>query len=151
MRQEDTASLVKSVITSEFRELKRDLNINPVNSKSTSLNRKYSDDTCVIKYTGNKKQFDFNVSILEKIAEVKDSLKPSSIEDTEGLLEGIIKDIEARIKLIRIADKTEEGWAAVEEYQTSDLEEDSDDDKKKIVRRMRERCRKRENCSTGPD
>ena len=69
----------------------------------------------------------FNVSILEK---VKDILKSSSIEDTEGLLEGIIKDIEGQIKLIRITDKTEGGWATVEEYQTSDLAEDSDDDKK---------------------
>ena len=78
MRQEDTVSLVKFILTSEFRELKRDLNINIVNSKSTSLKRKYSDDTCAIKSTGNKKKtIDFNVSILEKvekIAEVKDSL-----------------------------------------------------------------------------
>ena len=80
--------------------------------------------------TGNKKQFDFNVSILEKIVEVKDSLESSSIENTEGLLEGIIKDIQGRIKLIRIADKTEGGWATVEEYQTSDLAEGLDDDKK---------------------
>ena len=43
MRQEDTVSLVKSIITSEFRELKRDLNINTVNSKSTSLKRKLCD------------------------------------------------------------------------------------------------------------
>ena len=54
MRQEDAVSLVKSIITSEFRELKRDLNINTVNSKSTPLKRKYSDDTCAIKYTGNR-------------------------------------------------------------------------------------------------
>ena len=63
MRQEDTMSLVKSIITSEFRELKRDLNINTVNSKSTSLKRKYSDDTCGIKYTGNKKTKKKNNSI----------------------------------------------------------------------------------------
>ena len=81
-----------------------------------------------------KKQFDFNVSILEKIAEVKDRLESSSIEDIGGLLEDIIKDIEGRIKLIRIADKTEGGWATVEdgveEYQTNVLAEDSDDVKK---------------------
>ena len=103
---------MKSIITSEFRELKRDLNINSVNSKNTSLKRKYSDDTCAIKYAGNKTQFDFNVSILEKVAEVKGSLE--SIEDIEGMLDGIIKDIEGRIKLIRIEDKTEGGWATVE-------------------------------------
>ena len=57
-------------------------------------------------------------------------MESSSIEDIEGLLGGVIKDIEGQIKLIRIADQTEGGWATVEEYQTSDLAEDSDDDKK---------------------
>ena len=77
-----------------------------------------------------KKKIDFNFSILEKIAEVKDSLESSSTEDIGGLLEGIIKDIGGRIKLIRIAEKKEGGWATVEEYQKSDLAEDSDDVKK---------------------
>ena len=65
-------------------------------------------------------------------------MESSSIEDIKGLLEGIIKDIEGRIKLIRIADKTEGSLATVEEYQTSDLAEDSDDDNA------------RENCNTSP-
>ena len=46
------------------------------------------------------------------------------------MLEGIIKDTEGRIRLIRVADKTEGGWATFEEYQTSELAEDSEDDKK---------------------
>ena len=39
MRQDDTVSLVKSIITSEFRELKCDLNISSANSKSPLLKR----------------------------------------------------------------------------------------------------------------
>ena len=77
-----------------------------------------------------KKQFDFSVSMLGKVAEVKGSLESSSTEDIEGMLDGIIKDTEGRITLIRIEDKTEGDWATVEEYQTSDLAEDTDDDKK---------------------
>ena len=68
--------------------------------------------------------------MLGKVAEVKGSLESSSTEDIEGMLDGIIKDTEGRITLIRIEDKTEGGWATVEEYQTSDLAEDTDDDKK---------------------
>ena len=61
-----TVSLVRSIISSEFRELKRDLNINNANSKSAFLKRKYSDDSCEYKYSGNKKNrlTYFNVSIL---------------------------------------------------------------------------------------
>ena len=43
MRQEFAVSLMKSIITSELWELKRDLNINSVNSKSALLKRQYSD------------------------------------------------------------------------------------------------------------
>ena len=47
MRHEDTVSLVKSIITSEFRELKRDLSINNTSSKGSCLKRKYVDDAFV--------------------------------------------------------------------------------------------------------
>ena len=86
-------------ISSEFRELKPDLNINNANSKSAFLKRKYSDDPCEFKNSRNKKQFDFNVSILNKVADVKDSLE---IEDIEQKLECLIKDIKGR-KFICIA------------------------------------------------
>ena len=55
MRHEDTVSLVKFIITSEFRELKRDLSINNTSSKSSCLKRKYVDDAFVFKYVGNKR------------------------------------------------------------------------------------------------
>ena len=72
MRHEDTVSLVKSITTSEFRELKRDLSINNTSSKSSCLKR---NDAFVFKYVGNKKQFDFNVGILKQLAEIRDSLR----------------------------------------------------------------------------
>lgn len=130
MRQEDTVSLVRSIITSEFRELKGDLNIINTNSKSVFLKRKYVDKQCEFKYYGNKQQFDFNVSILNKVADIKGSIETLSIEDIEQKLESVIKDIEGHVKLTRIADKTEGGWTTVEEYQMRELAEDSDDDKK---------------------
>ena len=90
------------------------MNINNANSKGAFLKRKYSDDSCEFKLSGNKKQFDFYVSILNKVMDVKDSLETLSIEDIEQKLECVIKEIEGRIKLIRIADKTKGGWTTVE-------------------------------------
>ena len=40
------------------------------------------------------------------------------------------KSIEARIKLIKLADKSDNGWSTASEYVTDDLVDNSDDDNK---------------------
>ena len=66
--------------------------------------------------------------MIHKLAEVKNSLDASTIEDIES--GNIIRNIKGRNKLIKIADRTEGGWSTVEEYETCDNADDSDDDKK---------------------
>ena len=127
LRQEDTVSLVKSIITSEFKDLKKQLLEKPVNS----LKRKSEEEKTVsLKYNGNQKQFDFNCSFIEKLGHLKCSLEESTIEDIESDIEKVIRDIRSRNKLIKIADRTEGGWGTVEEYETCDYADDSDDDRK---------------------
>ena len=121
LRQEDTVSLVKSIISSEFRDLKKQLLEKPVNS----LKRKPEEEKTVsFKYNGNQKQFDFNCSVIEKLGHLKCSLEESTIEDIESEIENIIRDIRSRNKLIKIADRTEGGWGTVEEYETCDYADD---------------------------
>ena len=94
-----------------------------------SLKRKIEEEKQVsFKYKGNQKQFDFNWSVIHKLAERKNSLDASTIEDIES--GNIIRDIKGRNKLIKIADRTEGWWSTVEEYETCDNANDSDDDKK---------------------
>ena len=127
LTQEDTVSLVKNIITSEFRDLRKQL----IDKPAYSLKRKVEDEKQVsLKYNGNQKQFDFNCSVIHKLAEVKNSLDASTIEDIDSEIENIIRDIKGRNKLIKIADRTEGGWSTVEEYETCDYADDSDDDKK---------------------
>ena len=127
--REDTVSLVKTIISSEFRDLKKHLlNTNkPVNY----LKRKYPEEGNInFKYTGNQKQYNFNCSILFKLEELKKLLEISVVEDIEASIDEIVKDINSRNKLIKIADRTEGGWTTVEEYQQIDYADDSDDDRK---------------------
>ena len=46
------------------------------------------------------------------------------------LLEEALKEVKKRNKLIKLADKSEAGWLAIDEYIADDLASDSDDDKK---------------------
>ena len=68
--------------------------------------------------------------MIHKLEEVKNSLDASTIEAIESEIQSIIRDIKGRNKLKNIADRTEGGWSTVEEYETCDYAEDSDDNKK---------------------
>ena len=81
LTQEDTVSLVKNIITSEFRDLRKQL----IDKPAHSLKRKIEDEKQVsLKYNSNQKQFDFNCSLSHKLAEVKNGLDASTIEDIES-------------------------------------------------------------------
>lgn len=131
LQPEDTVSLVKSLISAEFRDLKKEMKIGATtDSNQRILKRKHSEDSASFKYSGNKKQFEFNVSVLEKLESVKGSLDSVTVEDVQDSLNDIINDLQGRNKLIHIADKTEGGWSTVEEYQLHDYADNSDDDRK---------------------
>ena len=87
------------------------------------------------KWKGNEKQHQFNELVQDKIEVAQKSLgsAPPAIEKAkEALGEGeeLLKD---RPKLIRIADRSEYGWATVSEYEEDELA-DGSDDKKRLYR-----------------
>ena len=83
-----------------------------------------------MQYDGNQKQFVFICSVIDKLGYLKCSLEESTIEDIESDIEKVIRDIRSRYKLMKIVDRTEGGWGTVEEYETCDYADDSDDDRK---------------------
>ena len=93
----------------------------------------------LFKKKGHEKQFRFNEEVREKIAAASDCLiaTPPAVERArEALKEG--EDlIVARQKAIRIADRSEYGWATVEEYEEDELAANSDDEKRLYRAEMR--------------
>ena len=84
------------------------------------------------KRKGNEKQFRHNEEVLETFEALSDALEstPPAIERAKEVLKEGEKLILHRKTLIRIVDRSEFGWATVQEYEDDELAENSDDEKK---------------------
>ena len=98
-------------------------------------------DAYSFKRKGNENQFRFNQDVEDAFAEVSAGLKkvnPDQLNERGKL--GLEKAMEAaeggtsliahRQKLLKLADRSEWGWAVVEEYVEDDLAENSGDEKR---------------------
>ena len=68
--------------------------------------------------------------MLVKLDVASDALKQKSYEKVKVALESGTELVSKRVKAIKLADKSEFGWATVNEYLSDELASDSDDEKK---------------------
>ncbi|KAL9958766.1 hypothetical protein ACROYT_G035824 [Oculina patagonica] len=155
---------LRSYFDQKFSHLKRELSEDQLKSSSSLVKKLKSETNLTFKFSGNKKQFEFNTETLEHITQslsFVDSLK--SLVDLENpenhqvsalilklddSLNAASKAIKRRNKLIRIADKSEAGWAAVDEYVSDEVASGSEDEKK--IRAAEQRAlRKKKNARTA--
>ena len=81
-------------------------------------------------FKGNKLQFEFNSSLLDSINIALDHLHEGDLSGDNKELDNVKASLNKRNKVIRFADKSAAGWAAVEEYESDELADDSEDEKK---------------------
>ena len=75
-----------------------------------------------LKYKGNQKQYELNAELDSIIESIETLIKKYSQEAREL--------IRKRQKLIKIADKSKDGWQVVAEYESDELASDSEDEKR---------------------
>ena len=106
-----------------YLEVKLDEKSKQIESKS-----KVDKQVTLMKFKGNQKQFEHNA----QIDSIFDRLTSANVPENKDLTNLIVESkelIRKRQKLIRIADKSADGWRVVDEYVSDELASGSEDEK----------------------
>ena len=82
------------------------------------------------KKKGNRVQHQFNSSVLATLEEAWHHVVTNRVAEAADSLAQGMSALEKRNKLILLADSTELGWDVVAAYETQDIADDEEDDKK---------------------
>ena len=118
----DLTSNLSSVIEAKFGELKTEISATP----TVSL----VGDQFNFKNKGNKQQYLHESRVLESLRLADNALGSSDVVKAKAALQEGMSLVKKRIKLIRLAEKSEFGWATVNEYLSDELASDSEDEKR---------------------
>ena len=86
-------------------------------------------ETFVCKSKGNQQQLEHCLKVLEKLEDATTLLDSNAVDSAKRKLEEGTDIMQKRIKAIKIADKSDYGWATVSEYLSDELASDAEDEK----------------------
>jgi hypothetical protein len=111
--------------------MKRDLTQEREQADERLVKRMKMEKAPTFKHKSHEVQYTFNKEIKAKFDSVKAALHetPPAVEKAKFAIDEDEKLITDRQKLIRIADRSEHGWATVEEYDNDELADNSDDER----------------------
>ena len=137
----------------KFAAFKRDLEEKETATQSQLKKLKMeSKASSSFNFKGNKVQYEFNSSLLDAIDGAIKTISKGNLSAANSELERAKTLITKHNKLIRFADKSPAGWTAVGEYESDELADDSEDEKKLRLAERRAlvkiREKKRKNASS---
>ena len=113
--------------------LKRELSAEREVADEKLVKKLKLDKAPVFRKKGHERQYRHNEEVrLKLVTETRAALdeQPPALEKMRTLIDEGEKIIDERQKHIRIADRSDNGWATVEEYVEDELAENSDDEKR---------------------
>ena len=141
----DAIKRLEHSMNDKMTAMKRELTKEREDADEKLVKRMKLEKPPTFKKKSHEVQFRFNEDLASKFATVSSALKetPLAVEKAAAAVQEGEKLIAERNKLIRIADRSEYGWATVAEYEEDELAEDSDD-KKKLFKAEARAGRKKE-------
>ena len=147
-----SSQLLDTKFDQKFAEFKRDLDEKEAATQSQLKKLKTETKaSSSFNFKGNKVQYEFNSSLSDVIDGVIDNISRGNLSAANSELERVKSLIAKRNKLIRFADKSPMGWTAVEEYESDELADDSEDEKKLRSAERRALVKKRKHASNRSD
>ena len=119
-------SAIEANVDAKLSQMKRDLR----------EERETSDERLIIKENTSRQEADvheeFNEQVRDKVQSAAAALeqRTPAVEKAHPLLKVGEKLIDVRQKIIKIADRSERGWATVSEYEEDELAGNSEDEKR---------------------
>ena len=163
INMEQESGHINDIVKLQFEQSSRSLlnSIGDLIDAKMSGREKQATSTFTFKKKGNQMQHEVNTNVSEHLNAAKTLLLRSHSADCDhdevqtGIkrahdhIEDAIDVLGHRNKLIKLADMSEAGWAAVSEYETHQLAEDSEDEKRiqkaetRALRKIKEGQKKR--------
>ena len=81
------------------------------------------------KQKGNKIRYEINMEIMEKLETAKEAIEEKDLDTATKEIESGMDIVRKQRKLIRVADREDNGWEIVKHYLSDDLADDTDDEK----------------------
>ncbi|CAB4015452.1 Hypothetical predicted protein [Paramuricea clavata] len=119
-----------NVVDDRFAHLKRGLSADNSATLETFTNKKARLEKPQFKSKGNEQQYNHQLGVLDTVESATTALEHQDIDKAISFLQEGKVAIEARMKLIKLADTSDHGWQTVAEYMTNELADNSDDEKR---------------------
>ena len=149
IEKEDVKALIKAnndnllasfngLLEQTVSQIKRS-NENSAESQMKEIKRLKFNESHKFKKKANEDQFKFNQKLSETLDSAKSAAENSQLEKVKTSLEEGETLISERQKHILLTDKSDYGWATVDEYKKHSLADDSDDEKRIFKAKSRAR------------